>query len=1499
MTPWQPGWIPALFSWPEDTLQLVVVENASDLNTIDDVYRVIFQGDKMQVFSLWKNGKRLRDGDFALQCGSFLSLVLSQGRPSTYKVGEEDLVEPPTFDIDHEEEVVPPEAVRGRDDAIVLMRDDEEIILAALANMEEENTVHLILFGHDGHFVGRRDAEANPANFEGIQRAIEASWNDYEGHLLKATLVQPQPLELAREGLVFVVALQHIFAGEPVPPDGSILCLIGLQLSYAGATEPEIHRAVALEEMVDAAEIRLRMQLNSICQPHGRRECSYSFGMRPLIEGDEVMGQTGSYAAVSIGAERQPFDLRRACRDVDSILQDIERAVQDERIQQVHLVQHGYRYRPIGRVTQTWTHDAVIDDVSLAQSFAAGWLSQPLARMQIHRARALDVVRGNMGVLELHFLLSFDLVPGYAICLMVNPTDGMWSMAGPHLLQPQYWSADGLSDEVANPLRENNYEILLYPGRLPTLLAQSGDVVQYVHEDATRTEDGVDAEGDGQTSHIQMSVRKLSSLFEPESRSTSRVVSGAYDSQLSNYVKEVNRADLQLFPHLEDSLPFDIGLPVPEPTVEEFLHACRMIQIAKTIPAESFDALKPISKAFIETCEPLQETSEVYHVYTDGSACTQFIEGHAYREASWAAAIFRVSGRRRAFHGWLGGLVQTDPKAKCFIGAEAKNAMDAERSAVFWILAWCLSLPNNSEVIIHVDNQAACYGASGAWKISLDNVLAVRIRELAAYAETQCKIIYEHVKAHSLQPQNELVDVLAGLVAEDTRCIPHRNSTSDCRVAAFKDYKRLWFWHQGGKALPSLNEKDQVQDEILADPKSAPNLFREAETCDCTASRAVMMNMHIATYNVLTLKPFEKPETSDAESSYFGKAAYLQKQMVDCGLCALAVQEGRSRTSGLFENAQAIRVVAAGTLQGTHGVELWLSKHQSIGQCGRQRLYFEKNMITVRVSKPTLLIVNLNVGKKRLVFVICHAPQTGQEDEKRSEWWRELDEEVGKISMDDVLLVMGDLNARLPCSLEPWIGDLVCAKSNGNTSHLVDLLQKRQLCAPSTFSALHHGPIETWQHSSGQQSRLDYCLVRSEQWSNVASSAWPRLDAGNAVADHFAVALQVRAEWYGQAQKKKTGAIDWGQIRESGNHAKVCELLSGIQVGPWSMHPTDQVYALTKEIRGKLSEAFPLKGARFRKPYMSDAIWRLRKRRCNLRALLRSVNRIQGRHLQELWWGFRRWKRAKCSSTGSSFVIPNLVIHMSIQTLRSTAREMKAGLQQERAAYVTEISSRANSSNTGQIFMELKKLGVNSRTRKSGPTPLPMWCDAQGSPAEDQQQRADIWRERCSDLEAGAITTTEELLSRAEGRRRLRGQDLEAPHLSELPSLTHIEAKLRAVKKNKASGNDLLRSELCSIGAAPLAKHVHALASKFVVFLEEPLQWKGGSLIAAYKQAGRMDDVKSYRSLLLSDHLGKSMRSWLREKFRSIYSQHSAETHFAGKLGGNPSHASSMARAFF
>ena len=102
--------------------------------------------------------------------------------------------------------------------------------------------------------------------------------------------------------------------------------------------------------------------------------------------------------------------------------------------------------------------------------------------------------------------------------------------------------------------------------------------------------------------------------------------------------------------------------------------------------------------------------------------------------------------------------------------------------------------------------------------------------------------------------------------------------------------------------------------------------------------------------------------------------------------------------------------------------------------------------------------------------------------------------------------------------------------------------------------------------------------------------------------------------------------------------------------------------------------------------------------------------------------------------------------------------------------------------------------------------------------------------------------------------------------LTTLPSLVDLERALRRVPRGKAQGPDGLPGELCHHQPAAVARLLYPGLLKTMLHGHEPLVFKGGKLIAVYKGKGAVDDCKSFRSLLISNHLGKAVHRAIRQR---------------------------------
>ena len=91
-----------------------------------------------------------------------------------------------------------------------------------------------------------------------------------------------------------------------------------------------------------------------------------------------------------------------------------------------------------------------------------------------------------------------------------------------------------------------------------------------------------------------------------------------------------------------------------------------------------------------------------------------------------------------------------------------------------------------------------------------------------------------------------------------------------------------------------------------------------------------------------------------------------------------------------------------------------------------------------------------------------------------------------------------------------------------------------------------------------------------------------------------------------------------------------------------------------------------------------------------------------------------------------------------------------------------------------------------------------------------------------------------------------------------------LEWALRDTATDRAYGLDGVPGELAHFCSAELSKALFQLQLKSVFRLSEPIQHKGGVLHCVWKRKGPKQQCSSYRGILVSSVLGKSLHKLLR-----------------------------------
>ena len=468
------------------------------------------------------------------------------------------------------------------------------------------------------------------------------------------------------------------------------------------------------------------------------------------------------------------------------------------------------------------------------------------------------------------------------------------------------------------------------------------------------------------------------------------------------------------------------------------------------------DSFTPVALQFLSECVIgwHKEIREV-HIYTDGSFDRrQDVSSYAFAVFGWDPA----STTKHFFLGWTGGIVTTDSLDKTFLGATRHSAGDGEVSAISWALLWILQSPFWCEYYVHFDSTVAGYTASGEWQFEEGNLHKQKMREVAQLVESMRPglVHFSHVKAHSNQPCNDLVDGFARQRIAQGQ--PTTASTPDWRPLFLKESHQLsWAWW----TIRGLR-RDTGHPTLEGDhyswnrPKLEVGLgeVRPFEARDKIHEASTPITLRLASYNTMTLR--DKPVAEGYRGEDW-KAALLREQFVAKGFHIVGLQETRASESNIIRAPDYLRIISSGN-EGHHGCELWIHCGLKVGELKGEPITIQGGHCTVLYSDPRILATSVRIAGSSFVFFVVHAPHDGTEESIRSAWWQQLEHLMDRFRNVGPATILGDLNARFGLQVPGRIGANTCPSSTKNGESCVELLEHIDGWIPSTFEDHHTGP---------------------------------------------------------------------------------------------------------------------------------------------------------------------------------------------------------------------------------------------------------------------------------------------------------------------------------------------------------------------------------------------------------------------------------------------------------
>ena len=861
-----------------------------------------------------------------------------------------------------------------------------------------------------------------------------------------------------------------------------------------------------------------------------------------------------------------------------------------------------------------------------------------------------------------------------------------------------------------------------------------------------------------------------------------------------------------------------------------------------------------------------------YVIYTDGSSHSR----HKHQPPEWIAEndvsdswAFLVLAEQYddqadrpskvQFLGLQCHQVLYEKDAPHHIGTQHVGSDAAETEALFWAGLWRASQNNAIPTVFLTDSRLIGDQATG--RIGSLHA-AAPFRNLRAIFQTLAALLpgdrlrVAHVRGHTGDPFNEMVDWLAKHEALSSLFLPRQKINMQTLGTLLH---HLWMAVEGQCDLPRPTSRGFDLGRVALPPESSSTT--EARLAHAPPFQEMTVSMSFATANVRTFYR--------GEEGFPGKLAYVREQFRQHRINFMGLQETRTEMGSSFQ--QDVYRLAGGCSKGQLGIELWVNLGQPFAWCGKRPVQFEKQHFVVTSASPRHLLVHVQNANIDFWLLTAHAPHSGDTITNRADWWHSLTATIQESVPQGKLVMMVDANSTTGAADGRHIFANDDAES-ANTPFFREFLEIHDLYVPSS-TKVHHGEFSTWIHPVGDsQHRIDYVLLPCT-WRDCCtySENLQALDFGH-LGDHQATAAAVQwTDWLASPSRPER---QLSHCRADIQFDRIHEALEAYQPPPWGTNIETQVDELNAHILHSLHETCPPRVQGPKKSFITDDIWQCRAQKLRLQRRHGEQTRVARTDL--LTRIFRCWKTG-CTHADGSLDAPFLIslrikmLHTGIAT-RQAARTLRKKLSQAKAKAVEQaVATLPHDCAASKILHSLKPIigTTNPKLRKT--SPLPAVLDEHGAPCTTPAALIDRWVSFFGAMEGGERMQYEDL--RKEWRHELRHFMQESLDLgpADLPTLTDLERAFRRVRPHKAVGEDKIPPELCHSCPVEMARLTYGQLLKLCTHGQEALLHKGGVLVAAWKRKGSQQLCESYRSLLISSHIAKTVHRAVRDHQASVY----------------------------
>ena len=845
-------------------------------------------------------------------------------------------------------------------------------------------------------------------------------------------------------------------------------------------------------------------------------------------------------------------------------------------------------------------------------------------------------------------------------------------------------------------------------------------------------------------------------------------------------------------------------------------------------------------------------SAHTVRIYTDGS-CLWNVK-HQREIAAWAFVVTLVyEDGTQSLIGHLASALIPHGQPE-HTGAMRMAADEAEADALIWASRWAIQASIVKEVgnlEIFTDSRTKAHGVEGLWNLP-DNPQKIYLQGTYLMLQQRINTKTFWVKAHNGDLYNETVDHCAKSYAR----FPTEMKV-DLPQYALGDYGDALMWIWSMERSTWNEDVPVVLDDHLCfrvpEALENPNLSKETEVKPVGKSR-ITFDLKLLTYNTNTLSGFR---------AGLPKREVILGQIKDLGVQVFGLQETR-RKRELQWSSDSMFGFSTSSKGGQGGLDLIFRTDVPFAESEHGKRYFQAQNFTVIYASSHILMVRMFMEDLIMGFCVAHAPHEMSTLEEKSTFWATMRMVFDKAKIQEVC-VMIDANARVGGSDSAGCGYAYADRTNENGEFLQAFLHEQNLYLPSTYEENigdHDNDQGTWQHASGKLARIDYCaLPRTWMWADWCQTSVHDIETLQDFRDHRAARVHVKRTLVFQEVKKRvTPKVDrqlmttqYGkEVIQS--HMRWLTERPSKSLGARADVRLDNLNDFVEDIS---IHFFLTKRRKARPSWIMPSVWE------NLgwvKALQRQVT--ENKRYQKIAFMrqiFQSWRCPQAPLPGKNW-LRDLQMERARKTIQLCWWRpwVKEQLKMAEATFLEKCAddykkdcSEADDSKLWKVIGRfLPKARARKATRILRYTTTTQAFEQQFATAEDAQSMD---------------TPQLQMMLHERSQKAIESMLKVGQEIEDLPTIQELEDALRRVKLDKSVFGPVV-PEWVKAAPRQMALVLFEAYMDYFLYAQEPGRSKGGWCCPLWKGKMPVEDVRNYRSILVSALTAKAFHAVLRSR---------------------------------